>query len=53
MKSAYRERLERAFTGVHEQWIEAPWFVILMIAITAFVGPGLVWAIWKAVTSLL
>lgn len=45
-------RATRAFESVRQEWIEAPWFVILMITVVAFVGPGLVWGAWTALSQL-
>ncbi len=45
-------RFSRALDSVRNEWHEAPWFVVLMIVIVAFVGPGLVWAAWSALSSL-
>lgn len=53
MKTRTRAHLERAVAGVQDQWHEAPWFVILIIAITAFVGPGLVYALWRTLANFL
>lgn len=39
--------------SAQDQWHEAPWFVILIILITAFVGPGLVYAGWRALSNFL
>lgn len=43
----------RAFQSVLNEWREAPWFVILAIAVAALVGPGIVWAAWTAIGNLL
>jgi|GEM_PF-4319474 len=42
-------RFSRAFDSVRNEWHEAPWFVVLMILIAAFIGPGLIWAAWSAI----
>jgi len=52
MNAENRARLERMTSSVRHEWSEAPWFVILMIGIAAIVGPGLIWALWRAFTSL-
>jgi len=43
VKAQNRVRLERAASSVRYEWSEAPWFVILMIAIAAFVSATLIW----------
>ena len=51
MNGDAHSRWERAFTSLRHEWREAPWFVVLMIAVTAFVGPGLLWALWAALST--
>jgi len=53
VKTKTRARLSRAVASVQDQWYEAPWFVILVILITAFVGPGLLWALWRFLAGFL
>jgi hypothetical protein len=45
-------RWSRAFASVRHEWNEAPWFVVLVIAVVAFVGPGLLWAASQAISEL-
>ena len=52
MRADGHPRFSRAIESVRNEWHEAPWFVILMIVIVAFVGPGLLWAAWAALTNL-
>ena len=47
-----RRAVTRALASVRNEWDEAPWFVILTIAVTAFVGPGIAWAAWTALSDL-
>lgn len=47
-----KPRMARAFYSVRHEWAEAPWFVLLMILIAAFVGPGLLWAAWASLQDL-
>ena len=42
----------RAFASLRHEWNEAPWFVVLVIAVAAFVGPGLLWAASNAISEL-
>ena len=49
---AMGRRSDRAITSLRNEWIEAPWFVVLTILVVAFVGPGLLWGAWLALTSL-
>ncbi|MGI9605273.1 MAG: hypothetical protein ACR2P0_03960 [Acidimicrobiales bacterium] len=44
--------LGRALASVWHEWIEAPWFVILTIVVIAFVGPGVIWAAWQAISDV-
>jgi hypothetical protein len=39
-------------TSIRHEWREAPWFVVLIIGVTAFVGPGLLWAGWSSLSGL-
>lgn len=43
--------LKSAFESLRYEWNEAPWFVLLVIGLTAFVGPGLIFGAWGAVLS--
>lgn len=43
---------DRAIASLKNEWVEAPWFVVLTIVVVAFVGPGLVWGAWLALTNL-
>jgi hypothetical protein len=52
MTEGGQPRLARAFTSLRNEWNEAPWFVVLMILVAAFVGPGLLWAAWAALRGL-
>ena len=45
-------RRDRMIASLRNEWFEAPWFVVLTIAVVAFVGPGLVWGAWLALSSL-
>jgi hypothetical protein len=45
-------RWSRAFASLRHEWNEAPWFVVLVIAVVAFVGPGLLWAASTAISEL-
>ena len=45
-------RVEKALDSVRNEWHEAPWFVVLIIAVAALVGPGLIFGAWTALTSL-
>ena len=45
-------RWSRAFASLRHEWNEAPWFVVLVIAVVAFVGPGLLWAASNAISEL-
>ena len=47
-----RPLMGKALASVRNEWVEAPWFVILTVVVVAFVGPGVVWAAWNALTSL-
>jgi hypothetical protein len=47
-----KPRTARALASVRNEWREAPWFVILMVVVVAFVGPGLIWAAWAAIVNL-
>ena len=47
-----RSKLRRALTSVWYEWSDAPWFVILIIALSAFVGTTLLFGIWRAITGL-
>ena len=42
----------RAMQSLRNEWIEAPWFVVLTIVVVAFVGPGLLVGAWLAISSL-
>lgn len=44
--------MSKAIDSMRHEWREAPWFVILMIAVAAFVGPGLLWGAWAALSGL-
>ncbi|MDW3177358.1 MAG: hypothetical protein R8J94_08240 [Acidimicrobiia bacterium] len=52
MNGAAHTRWQRAIASLRHEWREAPWFVVLIIVVTAFVGPGLLWAAWTAITEL-
>jgi len=52
MRGGSHPRLNRAFASLRNEWHEAPWFVVLVIVVVAFVGPGLLWAGWSAVAQL-
>jgi len=52
MTGGSHPRWSRAFTSLRHEWNEAPWFVVLVIAVVAFVGPGLLWAAWRAISTL-
>ena len=52
MKAGTHSPLERAIASLRNEWREAPWLVVLLIAVAAFVGPGLLWAGWAAVSEL-
>ncbi len=47
-----RPFVAKALASVRNEWVEAPWFVILTVGVVAFVGPGIVWAAWTALSSL-
>ena len=47
-----RRAVVRALASVRNEWDEAPWFVILTVAVTALVGPGIAWAAWTTVSDL-
>jgi len=38
--------------ALRNEWNEAPWFVLLIIAVSAFVGPMLIFDAWDALVSL-
>ena len=42
----------RRFDAIRNEWNEAPWFVLLIIAVSAFVGPMLIFGAWNAVRGL-
>jgi len=44
--------LAKGLASVRNEWSEAPWFVILIVAVVAFVGPGILWATWDAIFGL-
>jgi len=46
-----RPWLAKAIRSFQNEWHEAPWFVILMIAVVAFVGPSLLVGAWLAIRS--
>jgi hypothetical protein len=48
-----RRWLARALQSLRQEWHEAPWFVILMITVVAFVGPSLLVGLWIAIRSAL
>lgn len=50
--SDMRTKLRRALTSVWYEWSDAPWFVILVIALSAFVGTTVLFGIWRAITEL-
>ncbi len=52
MTGGSHRRWSRAFASLRQEWHEAPWFVVLVIAVVAFVGPGLLWAGWAALSQL-
>ncbi len=52
MKAGTHSPWERAIASLRNEWREAPWLVVLLIAVTAFVGPGLLWAAWQTISSL-
>lgn len=43
----------RALMSVRNEWRDAPWFVVLIVAVVAFVGPGLIYGAWGSLNSLL
>ncbi len=42
----------RRFDAIRNEWNEAPWFVLLIIAVSAFVGPMLIFGAWNALRGL-
>ena len=51
VKPETRVRLRKAATSAWYEWSDAPWFVILIILVTAFVGATAIWALWQAITG--
>lgn len=45
-------RLQRALASFRNEWHEAPWLVVLVVVVVAFVGPGLLWAGWSTIAAL-
>ena len=37
------------FDAVRYEWHEAPWFVLLIIGVSAFVGPLVIFGLWDTV----
>lgn len=52
MRGDGHPRLRKALASVRNEWHEAPWLVVLVIVVVAFVGPGLLWAGWAALSGL-
>lgn len=44
-------RRSKAIDSMRHEWREAPWFVLLVIVVVAFVGPGLLWAAWTTLSN--
>ena len=42
----------RVFDAVRYEWHEAPWFVLLVIGISAFVGPIVIFGLWDRLVAL-
>lgn len=49
---AVGRKRSRRFDALRQEWHEAPWFVLLVIAVSAFVGPILIFGAWDAVRGL-
>ena len=45
--------MEHAVRSAVSEWLEAPWFVILAIAVAAFVLPGIAFAVGTAILDAL
>lgn len=52
VKPDTRARLKQAVTSFWYEWSDAPWFVILVVAVTAFVTATLAWGLWQAMSGL-
>ncbi len=46
-------RAARAWASLRTEWAEAPWFVVLVIGVTAFAGPIVLWELWQAISQAL
>lgn len=45
-------RNNRRLQALRHEWNEAPWFVLLVIAVSAFVGPMLIFGAWNSIRGL-
>lgn len=41
----------KAFDALRYEWSEAPWFVLLIVVVTAFVGPMVIFGVWNTVVG--
>jgi hypothetical protein len=52
MQAETNPRFHRALASLRNEWHEAPWFVVLVIVVVAFVGPGMIWAGVEAISDV-
>lgn len=50
--AAMQPWVDKAVVSVRHEWREAPWFVVLVLAVAAFVGPGLLLGLWVGLRGL-
>jgi len=39
------------FDAIRHEWNEAPWFVLLILGVSAFVGQMIVFGLWDTITG--